>query len=81
MSLNFMAAVTVRRDFGAQENEVYRCFHFPPSVCWEGLGPDAMTSCVIIMKRVREETSIPVSNRAFVDFVFLIFFLAALGLC
>ena len=29
-SFNFMAAVTVRRDFGAQENEVYYCFHFCP---------------------------------------------------
>ena len=25
--LNFMAVVTVRSDFGAQENEVCHCFH------------------------------------------------------
>ena len=28
--LNFMAAVTVRSDFGAQENKVYRCFYCFP---------------------------------------------------
>ena len=27
-SLNFMAAVTVHSDFGAQENKVCHCFHF-----------------------------------------------------
>ena len=29
-SLNFMAAVTVRSDFGAQENKICHCFHFFP---------------------------------------------------
>ena len=29
-SLNFMAAVTVCSDFGAQENKVSHCFHFFP---------------------------------------------------
>ena len=28
--LNFVAAVTIYSDFGAQENEVYHCFHFIP---------------------------------------------------
>ena len=27
-SFNFMAAVTVHNDFGAQENEICHCFHF-----------------------------------------------------
>ena len=27
---NFMDAVTIRSDFGAQENKVCRCFHFFP---------------------------------------------------
>ena len=31
-SLNFMAAVTVNNDFGAQENEVCQCFHFFPYI-------------------------------------------------
>ena len=30
MSFNFMAAVTVHSDFGAQENEICHCFHFLP---------------------------------------------------
>ena len=29
-SFNFMAAVTICSDFGAQENNVCHCFHFPP---------------------------------------------------
>ena len=29
-SLNFMAAVTICSDFGAQENKVSHCFHFSP---------------------------------------------------
>ena len=28
--LNFMAAVTVHSDFGAQENKIWHCFHFFP---------------------------------------------------
>ena len=32
MCLNFMAAVTVNNDFGAQENEVCQCFHFFPYI-------------------------------------------------
>ena len=30
MSFNFMAAVTICSDFGAQENKIYYCFHFFP---------------------------------------------------
>ena len=32
---NFMAAVTICSDFGAQENEVSHCFHCFPSICHE----------------------------------------------
>ena len=31
--LNFMAAVSVHSDFGAQENKVCYCFHFPYEIC------------------------------------------------
>ena len=41
-SFNFMAAVTICSAFGAQENEVYHCFHFSPSICQEVMGLDAM---------------------------------------
>ena len=40
--LSIMAAVTTCSDFGAQENELCHCFHFPPSICHEVMGPDAM---------------------------------------
>ena len=41
-SFNFMAAVTVCSDFGAQENKICHCFHFPPIYCYEVMGPNAM---------------------------------------
>ena len=41
-SFNFMAAVTVHRDFGAQESKTCHCFHFPPSICRGVMRPDAM---------------------------------------
>ena len=42
MSFNFMAAVTIHSDFGAQENKIFHCFHFSLSICHELIGPDAM---------------------------------------
>ena len=42
MSFNFMAAVTICSDFGAQENKVCHCFHFSLSICHEMMGPDAI---------------------------------------
>ena len=33
---NFMGAVTIHSDSGAQENKICHCFHFPPSICHEG---------------------------------------------
>ena len=38
-SSNFMAAVTIRSDFRAQEEE--SCFHIFPSICHEMMGLDA----------------------------------------
>ena len=80
MSFNFMAAVTVRRDFGARENEVWHCFHFHPSVCYEGLGPDDMTACIIMMKRVRRRSLYLFPTERLWIFFFNLF-LAAAGLC
>ena len=42
MSFNFMASVTLRGDFGAQENKICHCFYFVPFVCHEAMAPDAM---------------------------------------
>ena len=39
---NFMAAVTICSDFGAQENKVCYYFHCFSSICHEVMGPDAM---------------------------------------
>ena len=41
VSFNFMAAVTICSDSGAQENKVSHCFH-SFSVCQEVVGPDAV---------------------------------------
>ena len=41
-SFNFMAAVTIYSDFGAQENKVCHCFHCFPIYLHEVMGPDAM---------------------------------------
>ena len=40
--LNFITAVSVYSDFGAQENKICHCFHFFPSICQEVMVPDAM---------------------------------------
>ena len=43
-SLNFMAAVTIPSDFGAQDNKICHCFHFFPHQfsTHAVMGPDAM---------------------------------------
>ena len=40
---NFMAAVTIQSDSGAQENKICYCFHFPPSILYKVMEPDDMT--------------------------------------
>ena len=42
VSFNFMAAVTICGDFGAQKNKVSHCFHCFHSICHEVMGLDAM---------------------------------------
>ena len=39
---NFMAAVTICNDFGAQEKKLCHCFNFPPSICHKVMRSDAM---------------------------------------
>ena len=41
VSINFMAAITICSDFGAQENKICHYFHFSPSICHEVMGLDA----------------------------------------
>ena len=40
--LNFMAAVTICSDFGAQKNKVCHCFHCFPIYCQQVMGPAAI---------------------------------------
>ena len=42
VSFNFMAAGIIHSDFGAQENKICHCLHFPPYICHEVMGLDAM---------------------------------------
>ena len=44
-----MAAVTVCSDFGAQENKICYCFQFPPSICHEVMGLDAVILVIWIL--------------------------------
>ena len=54
LSFNFMAAVTVCSDFGAQENKISHCFHLPlfTNICHEVIGVDAVSlgflPCVVL---------------------------------
>ena len=41
-SFNFMAAVPIYSDFGAQKNKIWHCFHCSPSISYKVMGPDAM---------------------------------------
>ena len=42
MPFNFVVAVTIHNDFGAQENKICHCCHFFLSICHEVMGLDAM---------------------------------------
>ena len=41
-SFNFMAAVTIHSDFGAQENKICHYSTFPPSICQEVMRLNAL---------------------------------------
>ena len=42
VSFNFMVAVIICSDFGAQQDKICHCFHCFPSICHEMMGLDAM---------------------------------------
>ena len=42
MSFNFMTAVTIHMDFGAQESKICNDSNFSPSICHEVMGLGAM---------------------------------------
>ena len=55
-----MAIVIVHSDFGAQENKIYHCFHFSPSICHEVMGWVAMI-LVFLMLSFKSAFSLPLS--------------------
>ena len=76
MSFNFMAAVTICCDFGAQENKVCHCFHCFPSICNEVMGPDAM---ILVFWMLSFMPSISLSSFTFIKRLFSSFSLSAIG--
>ena len=59
MSCNFLAAITVRSDFGAQENKICHCFHFPPSICHGTLWYNSVGAGPLITPIIQAEFSSP----------------------
>ena len=41
-AFNFTAAVHFHSDFGAHKKKICHCFHFPPTICHEVMGLDAI---------------------------------------
>ena len=62
-----MAVVTICSDSGAQENKVCHCFHFPPSVCHEVMGPNAM---IFIFWRLNFKPAFSLSSFTFIKKLF-----------
>ena len=48
-SFNFVTAVTIHSDFGAQGNKICHCFHFSPYICHEVMGLDAMILVFLVL--------------------------------
>ena len=48
MCFNFMAAITVCIDYGAQEYKTCHCFHFSLSIRHEVMGLDAMMLVFVV---------------------------------
>ena len=76
MSFNFMAAVTIRGDFGAPKLKSVTLFLFPfisnnsivsPVICHEEMGPDAMilVACVLSFKPTSSCSSLTLIKRLF----------------
>ena len=66
-SFNFMAAVTVCSDFGAQESKVCHCFHFFPPICHEVMDrmPWSSFFCMLSFQPAFSLSSFTFINRLF----------------
>ena len=69
-----MAAVPISSDFGAQENKVGNCFHYPPSICHKEMGLDTMIfhffQCLVLSQIFQSPFS-PLSRGSLVPFHFM----------
>ena len=91
VSFNFVAAVTVPSDFGAQEKKICHCFHFLFSICHEVMGPDAMIlvfwmlsfqpafrlSSFTLIKRLFSSSSLSALRVVLPAYLYLLIFLPA----
>ena len=67
MSFNFIAAITICSNFGAQEKKICHCLHFFPSICHEVLGPDPM---ILVLQMLSFKPAFPMSSFAIIKKVF-----------
>ena len=49
LSSDFMATVTIRSNFRAQEKKICHCFHILPFFCHEAMGTDAMILVLLML--------------------------------
>ena len=59
---NFVAAITICSDFGAQKNKVWHCFQCFPSASYEVMGPDAM---ILVFRMLNFKPSFSLSTLHF----------------
>ena len=64
---NFMAAVTICSDFGAQDNKFCHCFHCFPIFCHEVMGPDSM---IFVFWMLTSKPAFPLSTFTFIKRLF-----------
>ena len=76
--LNFMAAVTICSDFGAQENKVNTISIVSPSICHEVMGLDAV---ILIFWMLSFKLAFSLSSFTFVKRLFSCSSLSAIGWC
>ena len=75
MSFNFRAIVTICSDFGAQENSLSLFPLFPPSICCEMMGPDAM---ILVFWMLSFKSAFSLSSFTFIKKLFSPSLLSAL---
>ena len=67
VSFNFMVAVTIFSDFGAQESKICHCFHCSPSICNELMGLDAM---ILVLLMLSFKSAFSLSSFTFIKRLF-----------